>query len=67
MADTNELVERLSAAVGMIMEDYSPTALMPLPAASEEVDTRLRDLGQACQDATALVQAAQILARRDIR
>lgn len=67
MADTNELVERLSAAVGMIMEDNSPVALTPLPPASEEVEARLRDLDQACRDASALVQAAQVLARRDIR
>lgn len=67
MADTNELVERLSAAVGMIMEDNSPLALTPMPPTSEEVDGRLNALGQACQDASALVQAAQVLARRGIR
>lgn|GEM_PF-4865702 len=67
MADTNELVERLSAAVGMIMEGTGPVALTPLPSASEGIDLRLRDLDQACQDACALVQAAQVLARRGIR
>ena len=67
MADTNELVERLSAAVGMIMEDNSPVALTPMPSTSEEVDARLSNLGQACQDASALVQAAQVLSRRGIR
>ena len=67
MADTNELVERLSAAVGMIMEDNSPVALTPLPRASEELDAKLRDLHQACCDAGFLVQAAQVLVRRGIR
>jgi hypothetical protein len=67
VADTNELVERLCAAVGMIMEDNSPVALTPLPPASDEVEARLSNLHQACQDASALVQAAQILARRGIR
>ena len=67
MDDMNELVERLSAAIGMIMEDNSPVALTPLPHASGEVEARLRDLDQACRDASVLVQAAQILARRDIR
>lgn len=51
MADANELAERLSAAVGMIMEDSSSIALK---------------LDQACEDASALVQAAQVLARREI-
>jgi hypothetical protein len=67
VADTNELVERLSAAAGMIMEDNSPVALTPLPPARDEVEVRLMELGQACQDAGTLVQAAQVLARRGIR
>ena len=67
MADTNELVERLSAAVGMIMEDSSAIALTPMPRMEDEVEERLRGLDQACQDASALVQAAQVLSRREIR
>jgi hypothetical protein len=67
VADTNELVERLGAAAGMIMEDSSPVALSPFPSTGEEVGARLTDLERACQDATALVQAAQVLARRGIR
>lgn len=66
MADTNELVERLSAAVGMIMEDSSPVALTPLPSSAEEAEARLRDLDQACQDASILTQAARVLSRRGI-
>ncbi len=66
MADTNELVERLSAAVGMIMEDSSPVALTPLPSSIEAAEARLRDLDQACQDASVLMQAAQVLSRRGI-
>jgi hypothetical protein len=67
VADTNELVERLSAAAGMIMEDSSPVALTPLPRIREEAEERLRDLDQACRDAGILVQAAQVLSRREIR
>lgn len=66
MADTNELVERLSAAVGMIMEDSSPVALTPLPSSAEEAEARLRDLDQACQDVSTLMQAARVLSRRGI-
>ena len=66
MADTNELVERLSAAAGMIMEGSSPVALTPMPHDSEGVEERLLDLELACRDAGALIQAAQVLARRDI-
>lgn len=66
MADTNELVERLSAAVGMIMEDSSPVALTPLPSSTEAAEARLRDLDQACRDASVLMQAAQVLSRRGI-
>lgn len=66
MADTNELVERLSAAVGMIMADSSPIALTPLPSSTEEAETRLRDLDQACQDTSTLMQAARVLSRRGI-
>lgn len=67
MADTNEMVERLSAAVGMIMESGSSAALTPLPHDEEEVEERLFDLELACKDANILIQAAQVLARRDIR
>jgi len=66
VADTNELVERLSAAVGMIMEDSSSIALTPMPRMEEGIEERLSYLDQACQDASALVQAAQVLSRRDI-
>lgn len=67
VVDTNELVERLSAAAGMIMEDNSPIALTPLPSADEEVEGRLIALDQACRDASTLVQAAQVVSRRGIR
>lgn len=67
MADTNELVERLSAAVGIIMEDIGPAALRSMPIPDNDLDMRLRDLQRACDDARALTQAAQILARRGIR
>jgi hypothetical protein len=67
VADTDELVERLSAAVGMIMEDSSPVTLTPLPETAAEVEARLRDLDQSCQDASTLLQAAQVLTRRGIR
>lgn len=67
MADTNELVERLSAAVGMILEENCPAALTSMPPASEDVDAKLAGLDQACKDAATLVQAAQVLARRGIR
>jgi hypothetical protein len=66
VADTNELVERLSAAVGMIMEDSSPIALTPLPSSTKEAEARLRDLDQACQDASTLIQAARVLSGRGI-
>lgn len=66
MADTNELVERLSAAAGMIMEGSSPAALTPMPHDSVDVEERLLDLELACKDAGTLIQAAQVLARRDI-
>jgi hypothetical protein len=66
VADTNELVERLSAAVGMIMEDSSSVALAPLPSSTEEADARLTDLDQACRDASTLMQAARVLSRRGI-
>ena len=57
---------RLSAAAGMIMEDVRPTALTPLSEDSEEVEERLVHLDLACKDAGILIQAAQVLARRDI-
>ncbi len=67
MAETNELVDRLRSAAGIIMEDTSPLALSPMPSTSEEVDTRLRELDKACRDAGTLIHAAQILVRRGIR
>jgi hypothetical protein len=66
VASTNELVERLSAAVGIIMEDMGAVALTPLPASADEAEARLSDLDQACQDAETLVQAARVLSRRGI-
>lgn len=67
VADTNELLERLTAAVGMIMEDNGPVALTPMPCAGDELEARLAQLEQACRDGSALIQAAQVLARRRIR
>jgi hypothetical protein len=66
VADTNELVERLSAAAGMIMERSGPAALTPMPHDGDEVEERLLTLELACKDAGTLIQAAQVLARRDI-
>jgi hypothetical protein len=66
MPDTNELVERLSAAAGMIMEGCSPVALTPLSNDRDEVEERLVELDLACKDAGMLIGAAQVLARRDI-
>lgn len=67
MDDSNELVTRLSTAAGIIMEDTSPIAITRLPEDPAELDERLSDLDRACQDASTLVQAAQVLARRCIR
>ena len=66
-AETNEIVTRLSVGVGIIMEDTIPLAVSLLPETAEEIDARLSDLDQACQDASALVHAAKVLARRGIR
>jgi hypothetical protein len=66
VAGTNELVERLSAAVAMIMEDQGAVALTPLPVSADEAEARLSDLDQACQDAATLMQAARVLSRRGI-
>jgi len=65
--DTNELVTRLSTAAGIIMEDSSPIAISQLPTAPDELEARLSELEQATRDATILLQAARVLARRDIR
>jgi hypothetical protein len=65
--DTNELVARLSTAAGIIMEDSSPDAVSRLPKTKRKIEARLRDLEQATGDATTLIQAAQVLARRNIR
>jgi hypothetical protein len=67
VAEANELVERLSAAVGMIMEDSGPAALTTFPSTPQEVGARLRELDQAGQDVVTLVRAAQVLFRRSIR
>jgi hypothetical protein len=66
VVDTNELAARLSAAAGRIMERCSPVALTSLPEDQDEVEERLLDLDLACRDAGMLIQAAQVLARRDI-
>jgi hypothetical protein len=66
VAHTNELMDRLTAAVGMIMEDGSSAALTPMPHDDDEVEERLLNLELACRDAAMLVQAAQVLARRDL-
>jgi len=50
----------------MIIEDNSPLALTPMPPIREEVEERLRNLDQACKDASTLLQAAQVLSRRGI-
>ncbi len=65
--DTNELVARLSTAVGIIMEDSSPVAVTRLPKTQRKIEARLCDLEQATRDANMLIQAAQVLARRNIR
>jgi multidrug efflux pump subunit AcrA (membrane-fusion protein) len=65
--DTNELVARLSTAAGIVMEDSSPIAVSRLPKAKHKIEARLADLEQAARDANVLIQAAQILARRNIR
>ncbi len=65
--DTNELVARLSTAAGIIMEDGSPVAVSRLPRSRRKVEVRLGDLEQATRDANLLIQAAQVLARRNIR
>ena len=65
--DTNELVARLSTAAGIIMEDSSPVAVTRLPKARRKVEARLCELEHATRDANMLIQAAQVLARRNIR
>ena len=67
MEDSNELAQRPSTAAGIIMEDYSTTAVSILPADPGEAAARLAELGQAMKDAAILLQAAEILARRDLR
>lgn len=64
---SNELVARLSAAVGMLMEDSSAAALAPLTGHAEDVEAHFAELEQASRDATILIQAAGVLARRAIR
>jgi hypothetical protein len=66
-ADTNELVTRLSTAVGMIMEDHFHVAVSQLGPTADEVDATLDVLERATRDANLLVVAAQVLARRNIR
>lgn len=65
--DTNELVARLSTAAGIIMEDSSPIAITHLPRARRKIEARLASLEQATGDASLLIQAARVLARRNIR
>jgi ketosteroid isomerase-like protein len=64
--DTNELVQRLSTSAGIIMEDSSPDAVSRLSTDPVEVEARLAELEQAMRDAATLLQAAQVLARRNI-
>ncbi|TMJ20529.1 MAG: hypothetical protein E6G92_12575 [Alphaproteobacteria bacterium] len=65
MDDATELVLRLSTAAGMIMEDACPMAIsVPTPGG---MNPNLADLEQATRDANLLIQAAQVLARRNIR
>lgn len=63
--DNNELVARLSTAVGIIMEDACPIAISRQPTG--EVGDALSLLEQATRDANLLIQAAQVLAHRNIR
>ncbi len=65
--DMNELVARLCTAAGIIMEDSSPVAVTRLPRAKRKIEARLAELEQATRDANMLIQAAQVLARRNIR
>jgi len=65
--DTNELVARLSVAAGIIMEDSSPVAVTRPPKGRRKIEARLGDLEQATRDANMLIQAAQVLVRRNIR
>ena len=67
MDETNELVARLCTAAGIIMEDTSPIAVSRLSPKAEKVRATLSNLEQATRDANLLVQAAQVLARRNIR
>jgi hypothetical protein len=65
MDDATELVLRLSTAAGIIMEDACPMAIsVPAPGC---MNPNLADLEQATRDANLLIQAAQVLARRNIR
>lgn len=65
--DSNELVQRLSTAAGILMEDNSPDAVSRLSADPAEVEARLAALEQAMSDAVTLLQAARVLARRELR
>lgn len=65
--EDNELVQRLSTMAGIIMEDMSPTAVSHLPSEPTDVQAMLTNLEQAMQDAATLLQAAQVLVRRELR
>ena len=65
--DDNELIQRLSTGAGIIMEDTSPTAISRLPSEPADIEARLAELEQAMRDATTLLEAARVLARREIR
>ena len=67
MDDTNELIARLSTAAGIVMEDSTPLALTARVEDDAATCARLIELEQAGKDATVLIQAAQVLARRQIR
>lgn len=65
MDDDNELVIRLSTVAGIIMEDACPLAItVPSP---EKRALVLAELEQATRDATLLIQAAQVISRRELR
>jgi len=65
MDDANELVTRLTTAAGIIMEDACPVAITIHPP--HQIPTALDELERATSDANSLIQAARILAARDIR
>jgi hypothetical protein len=59
-----ELIGRLTTAAGIIMEDSSPGALRRHRGTYSDVDAALTQLEHATQDASILIQAARVVARR---